>query len=136
MDYFLSIPFDTYERGLVDMHMKVWASAKKTKFLLSFHAFQAQQSFELTDTTTTTPPTSKSFGNEFDFTIGHKYTDQLGFLLGISTFSPGAIFKEQKGDGPRLVGLHHGDGQPVGITLPTVATENGGSCSSRARRVF
>jgi hypothetical protein len=97
MDYFLSIPKDTYGRGLVDMHGKVWASAKNTKFLLSFHAFQAQQSFELTDTTTTTPPTSKSFGNEIDFTIGHKYTDQLGFLLGVSTFSPGAIFKEQKG---------------------------------------
>jgi len=97
MDYFLSIPLDTYRRGLVDMHGKAWASAKKTKFHLAFHVFQSQQSFELTDTTTTTPPTSKSFGNEVDFTVLHPYNERLSFMLGLSTFSPGAIFKEQKG---------------------------------------
>jgi len=97
MDYFLSIPLNTFQRGLVDMHGKAWASAGESKFLLAFHVFQAQQDYILATSTPGDVQTSKSFGSEVDLTYKYPYNDQLGFLLGVSTFDPGEIFKERRG---------------------------------------
>jgi hypothetical protein len=97
MDYFLSIPLNTYGRGLVDMHGKAWASWGKSKFLLAFHVFQAQQDYILATSTPGDIQTSKSFGSEVDFTYKYPYRQKLGFVAGVSTFSPGDIFKETRG---------------------------------------
>ena len=97
MDYFLSIPLNTFQRGLVDMHGKVWASVKKSRFHLAFHVFQAQQDYVLATSTPGDIQTSKSFGNEIDFTYKYPYRQKLGFVAGLSTFDPGDIFNERRG---------------------------------------
>jgi hypothetical protein len=93
MDYFINIPKNTYGGGLVD----TWGRFKctplnKTTFLLDGHYFQSQQDVSLSD-----DAVSKKFGTEVDFTMMHKYTTNLTFILGASWFGPDAIFKDKKG---------------------------------------
>ena len=94
MDYFLNIPLNTYDKGLIDIYGKfgLWA-AKKLWLNLDYHLFNSAADYTLIS-----GETSNSFGSEIDFTLLYKYTKKLSFVLGLSTFSPGDIFKEKRGE--------------------------------------
>lgn len=94
MDYFLNIPINTYSLGLTDIHIKGdILPVNKLKLALAFHIFNAGADYTLTDNST-----SKSFGNETDFTALYNYSDMVKLVGGFSFFTPGAIFKEKRGE--------------------------------------
>ena len=94
MDYFLNIPVHTIGLGLTDIHVK--GSVKATKDMsirLAIHTFMSSEDYTLADGSTST-----NFGNEVDLTVVYAYTDRVSFVGGVSAFSPGAIFKETRGE--------------------------------------
>jgi len=94
MDYFLNIPRDTYGLGLMDIHVKgSIVPVKKFKVALAIHMFYANADYTLDDGNTST-----SFGSEVDLTLAYKYNSNVNFVGGFSYFSPGEIFKEEKGE--------------------------------------
>ena len=94
MDYFLNIPVHTYGKGLIDIHAKASIMPfDKFTVAASFHNFSANADYILTDETTST-----AFGSEMDITVTYKYNKVVKFQGGFSVFSPGAIFKETKGE--------------------------------------
>jgi hypothetical protein len=93
MDYFVTIPLNTFGGGLVD----TWGRFKltpleRTPMMLDVHYFRSQKDVLLTDDTK-----SNVFGTEIDFTLRHNYTDNLTFFFGASWFAPGEIFKDKRG---------------------------------------
>ena len=94
MDYFLNIPRDTYNKGLMDIHLKASiVPAKKFKVALAFHMFNANADYTLNDGSTST-----NFGSEIDLTLAYKYNSNVNFVGGLSFFSSGDIFKEARGE--------------------------------------
>ena len=94
MDYFLNIPLNTYNLGLMDIHIKGdIVPINKLKLALAYHLFNANADYTLTN-----GGTSKSFGNELDFTILYNYNKIAKLIGGFSFFTPGDIFKEKRGE--------------------------------------
>ena len=94
MDYFLNIPKHTYGKGLIDIQGKVGV-VPFNKFLLTatYHIFNSS-----TDYTLINGNTSTSFGSEIDVTLVYKYDKLVKFVGGFSFFTPGDIFKENRGE--------------------------------------
>ena len=94
MDYFLNIPSDTYNKGLIDIHGKA-SIVPFDKFMigLAYHLFNSSAEYTLQNGNN-----SNSFGSELDLTLGYSYSKMVKFVGGISFFTPGEIFKETKGD--------------------------------------
>lgn len=84
MDYFLNIPFDTFRRGLLDLHLQ-FSIKPQTNTLLKmvFHKFDAVEELQIVD--------SKAFGNEFDFILQHRYGENVVFTGGFAFFLPGKL---------------------------------------------
>ena len=94
MDYFLNIPVHTLGSGLSDIHVKVAIKPSPDASLrLAYHTFLANEDYTLSDGSTST-----RFGTELDLTFVFNYTDRVKFVAGVSAFSPGAIFKETRGE--------------------------------------
>ncbi|MGH1364198.1 MAG: alginate export family protein [Calditrichia bacterium] len=94
MDYFLNIPVNTFGRGLMDLHLRSSININKsTKLALALHNFSSTEDFVGTGGETET-----AFGKEIDLTLTHKYNSQLGITIGASIFSPGEIFKQERGE--------------------------------------
>jgi len=94
MDYFINIPRDTDTKGLMDIHVKgSIVPTKKLKVALALHMFNANADYTLNDGSTST-----SFGTEIDLSCSYKYNSNVKFVGVLSTFSPGDIFKETKGE--------------------------------------
>ncbi len=94
MDYFLNIPLNTFGLGIMDIHATLSIKpTAKSSLALKYHNFQAAK-----DAVLMNGSTGKSFGSEFDLTFTLKYNKHLSFVAGASYFSPGAIFKERRGE--------------------------------------
>ncbi|UCG51366.1 MAG: alginate export family protein [Candidatus Latescibacterota bacterium] len=94
MDYFISIPANTFGRGLVDWHVRLSAKPQTdTTTKLAVHYFRSHK-----EETLSGGSTSKAFGTEADLTVGYKYNDALTLTGGASVFWPGDVFKEMRGD--------------------------------------
>lgn len=94
MDYFINIPANTYNLGLMDTHIKAELSPfEKFSAALVLHLFNANADFILEG-----GKTSTSFGSEIDLTINYNYNSAVKFHGGFSFFSPGDIFKQIKGE--------------------------------------
>ncbi len=94
MDYFTSIPGNTFGLGLMDIHAGLSVKPfKKTTAGVKYHMFKADKSYTLP-----TGATAGDFGNEIDFTCKYAYSKQLTFVVGASVFMPGKIFKTIRGE--------------------------------------
>jgi hypothetical protein len=94
MDFFIDIPANTIGLGLLDIHARFAVSpCEKTTIKLAIHKFNSAKEFTLINGST-----SKDFGIETDLTVIHNYNKFVQFVGGASLFSPGDIFKEQRGD--------------------------------------
>jgi Alginate export len=94
MDYFLNIPTNTYNLGLMDLHAKAEISPfSKFKAAIAFHVFNSNADAYFEDNSTST-----SFGSEVDLTLIYTYNSAVKFQGGFSLFSPGEIFKETRGE--------------------------------------
>ncbi|MFQ5627577.1 MAG: alginate export family protein, partial [bacterium] len=93
MDYFLNIPAHTFGLGLTDLQVRCAINpAKNLKTSLAFHKFTASKEANLAG------GASKDFGSELDLTLNHKYNKNATFVLGVSLFTPGDLFKAARGD--------------------------------------
>ena len=94
MDYFLSIPFHTFDRGLVDKHatLAIKPSAK-TNANVTYHLFNSQQ-----DQVSQDGSRENGFGSEIDFILQHKYDANVNFVAGASWFTPGKLFEAARGE--------------------------------------
>ncbi len=79
MDYFLNLPENTSNLGLMDIHVKLSDfTLFGLKFNGAYHLFNADQSDE-------------SFGSELDLTVIKKYNKNVKFVAGYSVFTPGEL---------------------------------------------
>lgn len=93
MDYFVNIPSDTKNLGLIDYHFKIISKPfDEINFYLAFHKFDSQKKY-----TTITSKKVNDFGFETDFVANYIFQKNLTFSFGLSFFSPGEIFKEWHG---------------------------------------
>ena len=93
MDYFINIPKNTFDLGLLDIHGKASiVPFQKGTFTVAYHLFNSNEDYTLLNGNT-----SSSFGSEVDFTLSYKYSKEVKFVGGLSFFTPGDIFKEKKG---------------------------------------
>ncbi len=90
MDYFLNLPENTNNRGLNDLHFKI-AGIKLAGIVLkgSYHIFTSDIAAANGDT---------AYGNELDLTFIKKYSENVKFVGGYSIFTPGDIFKAERGE--------------------------------------
>lgn len=94
MDYFTTIPANTFGLGLMDIYAGISAKPfNKTTIDLKYHNFMANADYSLN-----TGVVSKSFGSEIDFTAKYRYNKLITFIFGTSFFTPGDIFKEKIGE--------------------------------------
>lgn len=94
MDYFLNIPGNTFNLGLMDIHAGITANPlDKTTINIKYHNFMTNSEYTLN-----TGISSKNFGSEIDFTAKYIYNRYISFVFGASFFSPGDIFKEKIGE--------------------------------------
>ncbi|MCF8260799.1 MAG: alginate export family protein [Melioribacteraceae bacterium] len=101
MDYFINLPFHTYNLGLMDVHAKFALSTSKVSTIgANLHIFNSNQDYTLSD-----GAKSKSFGTELDIVGNFNYSKNVNFQGGFSFFAPGDIFKEQKGNDVSLWGF-------------------------------
>jgi hypothetical protein len=80
MDFFINIPLNTMELGLMDIHGKIYF-------------FKSAEDFTMIDGTK-----ANEFGSEIDFNVVLDYNKYVIFETGFSYFSPGDIFKQIKGE--------------------------------------
>jgi len=93
MDYFTNIPFHTYSRGLMDLHLGLSGQpVDPLKFSLKGHLFQSSQKYTLSDGSS-----ARTFGTELDLIIDYRYNAHAQFQGGVAIFLPGTIFKETRG---------------------------------------
>ena len=93
MDYFVNIPNDTKNLGLIDYHFKIISKPfEEINFYLAMHKFNSQVEY-----TTITSKKTNDFGIETDFVANYIFQQNLTFSFGLSFFAPGEIFKEWKG---------------------------------------
>ena len=93
MDYFTDIPEHTYGLGLLDIHAGFSVNPHpRLTTALDLHMFNSTAPYKLAG-----GKTSKQFGNEADLTLIYKYRRHITFQGGLSLFSPGDIFKVEKG---------------------------------------
>ncbi|MBN1559028.1 alginate export family protein [candidate division KSB1 bacterium] len=92
MDYFLNIPTDTRQLGLIDMMAKARLSPRQ-KFRLEgdLHFFRLSQDAGLSDGLST------DLGTELDMAFGYDYCPSVNFTLGGAAFLPGQVMKEWYG---------------------------------------
>ncbi len=94
MDYFINLPLHTYGLGLMDIHGKIEIKPlDKLSLAVNLHLFNSNQDYMLKNNSS-----SRNFGTEIDFIANYNYDDNLTFQGGLSTFLPGDIFKETKGE--------------------------------------
>lgn len=75
-DLFLNIPAHTAGAGLQDLALKLqWRPTTTVTTGLDVHSFRAAEQGSLTGT---------HFGEEFDLTIGHRYSQNLAATVGVS----------------------------------------------------
>ena len=100
MDYFKNIPAHTKNLGLVDLHLKFGIKpAEDFSVNLNLHKFLSDAEYTKQNSSKT-----KDFGFEADLFSNYRYDENLNLLIGLSTFSPGEIFKEWKGKDNSLFG--------------------------------
>lgn len=84
MDYFISIPSQTFNRGLIDLYLKSSFRFSNTITMDAWlHNFWFQQ--ELVDDTFA--------GTELDLVSNWNYHENLTFMIGWSVFQPGDVMK-------------------------------------------
>lgn len=85
MDYFITIPSNTYDRGLFDLNLGLnGALAPQLTYVLRAHNFSLMQSRS----------GEKSLGQEIDLLLSYRYAKPLGVDLGLSTFIPGPVERD------------------------------------------
>ncbi|TVQ08272.1 MAG: hypothetical protein EA364_15690 [Balneolaceae bacterium] len=85
MDYFINIPAQTFNRGLIDLYLQASFRFSETITLDAWlHNFWLQQ--KLADHTFA--------GTEIDLVSNWKYHDNLSFMIGWSVFQPGDVMKQ------------------------------------------
>jgi len=92
-DYFTSFPAQTYDRGLVDLYLRV-ISKPWNNFTLTtlIHNFTLQNTLALTASSK-----SDAFGQELDVVSQWKYSKNLTFELGAVGFIPGDVARNKFG---------------------------------------
>jgi len=83
MDYFINIPDNTNDAGLVDIMAKVnYPLSNSLKFNAHFHNFQTAKGDE------------KNLGNELDLILDYQYNKVASFQFGVSAFVPGDLTEQ------------------------------------------
>ncbi|MFC2084811.1 alginate export family protein [Bacteroidota bacterium] len=94
MDYFINVPVNSLNLGLMDIHGKFYLFPwKATKLGINAHMFNSVEDYTLVSGSK-----ANDFGLEFDFFGVYKYSENLTLQAGFSIFSPGDIFKEVRGE--------------------------------------
>jgi hypothetical protein len=83
MDYFINIPSDTKNGGLVDSYFKIeYAYSEKTKAGLDFHLFRLANN--VYDPKKAGSVLDKNLGNEIDLYVNSGFTKEINIKLGYS----------------------------------------------------
>lgn len=83
MDYFLNIPAETQNGGLQDIYFGVDFTASETVSLnATYHHFSLAN--EITDPGNTAQLLNRSLASEVDFSVNHKFTNDIRFQVGYS----------------------------------------------------
>ncbi len=89
MDYFLNVPVHSRGAGLRDLILSAgFKPADKVSVKVDYHIMSSSQEVK----------GQSSFGTEIDVTATYGYRKDLRIVAGISTFSPGDLFKNWKGE--------------------------------------
>jgi hypothetical protein len=84
MDYFISIPLHTYDRGLLDINLGAQGGfSNEITYMARAHTFSLML------------PRSgeKELGQELDITVRYRYAEPLALDLGLSAFMPGGVLR-------------------------------------------
>jgi len=83
MDYFISIPANTNNRGLQDIMVKTRVPfTSKWNFNAHYHNFRAAKGDD------------NNFGNELDLILNYKYNSITSFVFGLTFFLPGKLMEQ------------------------------------------
>lgn len=99
MDYFINVPAETNNLGLLDFHAGVkFLINEKTELSGKYHYFGSHESISVANPSGTGFSDENSFGSEIDLTLKYNYSKHLLFTIGASAFIPSGVFEALNGD--------------------------------------
>lgn len=94
MDYFLNIPANTSNAGLIDIHLRgKLKPLPELAVMLDVHSFSTAESVQLQP-----EGEADSIGSEIDITLSYTYTPSVKFQAGYSLFQPDDLIKANFGE--------------------------------------
>lgn len=91
MDYFIVFPLNTFDRGMMDIYLRLVSKPMENVSILAvLHNFSLQNNY----TSATLTTASTALGQEVDIITQWKYSKALGVELGVAGFLPGDVMRD------------------------------------------